>query len=75
MRKDPEGRTDEMKNIRNLLKKMSRVWMVICTVFFTIEILAVLFIFAFDRDFLKIDTCLDRGGRWNYKTRVCEGPD
>jgi hypothetical protein len=23
-------------------------------------------------DFLKIDHCLDDGGRWNYQTRTCE---
>lgn len=23
-------------------------------------------------DFFTIDTCLDRGGRWNYELRVCE---
>ena len=25
-----------------------------------------------NRDFLAIDSCLDSGGRWNYKTRTCE---
>lgn len=24
------------------------------------------------KDFWSIDDCLDRGGRWNYETRVCE---
>jgi hypothetical protein len=23
-------------------------------------------------DFLRIDSCLDRGGRWNYQSRTCE---
>jgi hypothetical protein len=23
-------------------------------------------------DFLNIDSCLDSGGKWNYRTRVCE---
>jgi hypothetical protein len=27
----------------------------------------------FNRDFLGIDRCLDRGGRWNYERRSCEG--
>jgi len=25
-----------------------------------------------NRDFLSIDSCLDRGGRWHYEKRVCE---
>jgi hypothetical protein len=24
------------------------------------------------RDFLRIDSCLDAGGRWNYESRTCE---
>jgi hypothetical protein len=24
-------------------------------------------------DFLKIDSCLDRGGAWNYERGTCEG--
>ncbi len=24
-----------------------------------------------DPDFLKIDSCLDAGGRWDYEERVC----
>ena len=24
------------------------------------------------KGFLKIDSCLDRGGRWNYDTATCE---
>ncbi len=23
-------------------------------------------------DFLRVDSCLDRGGRWNYEERRCE---
>ena len=26
----------------------------------------------FSGDFLKIDSCLDDGGRWNYDDRNCE---
>lgn len=33
--------------------------------------LAILF-FYFKR-WIDIDRCLDRGGRWNYETRECEG--
>lgn len=25
----------------------------------------------YDRDFLKIDACLDRGGRWSDATKTC----
>lgn len=28
--------------------------------------------FIIPKDFFKIDTCLDRGGRWNYDARSCE---
>jgi len=24
------------------------------------------------KEFLEIDSCLDRGGRWNYETGTCE---
>ena len=27
-----------------------------------------------DPDFLKIDSCLDGGGRWDYERRLCESP-
>ena len=27
----------------------------------------------FEPDFLAIDSCLDHGGKWNYKNDVCEG--
>ncbi len=26
----------------------------------------------FNPDFMKIDSCLDSGGRWNYETRSCD---
>ncbi len=26
----------------------------------------------FNLDYMKIDRCLDRGGRWNYETNECE---
>ena len=29
----------------------------------------------FNPDFMKIDSCLDRGGSWNYQTRQCEFED
>lgn len=29
----------------------------------------------FDPDFLKIDTCLDRGGVWDYENRRCILPE
>jgi len=36
-------------------------------------ILALLVIFGYLlKGFLKIDSCLDRGGRWNYETGTCE---
>jgi hypothetical protein len=35
--------------------------------------LALLVIFGyFLKGFLEIDSCLDRGGRWNYETGTCE---
>ena len=35
--------------------------------------LAVLFIMERGNpDFLKIDHCVDSGGKWNYSTRTCE---
>jgi hypothetical protein len=27
---------------------------------------------AYVREFIKVDRCLDLGGRWNYETRLCE---
>jgi hypothetical protein len=27
----------------------------------------------FNPDFLKIDACMDAGGRWNDETKCCEG--
>jgi len=29
-------------------------------------------IHGFDSDFLKINKCVETGGRWNYQLRVCE---
>jgi len=29
-------------------------------------------IHGFSPDFLKINKCVESGGRWNYKTRTCE---
>ena len=29
-------------------------------------------IHGFDRDFLQINKCVESGGRWNHKLRVCE---
>lgn len=29
-------------------------------------------VYGFDVDFRSIDSCLDRGGRWNYEISVCE---
>jgi len=29
-------------------------------------------IHGFDRDFLEINKCVEAGGRWNHKLRVCE---
>lgn len=29
-------------------------------------------IHGFDSDFLKINECVETGGRWNYQLRVCE---
>lgn len=29
-------------------------------------------IHGFSPDFLKINECVESGGRWNYKTRTCE---
>lgn len=26
----------------------------------------------FNPDFVKIDSCLDQGGMWNYSERVCD---
>lgn len=26
---------------------------------------------GFNPDFLEIDACLDRGGRWDYQARIC----
>ena len=28
----------------------------------------------YNPDFLKIDSCIDAGGTWNYETRECENP-
>jgi hypothetical protein len=29
----------------------------------------------FNRDFLRIDDCLDDGGRWDYPARACDHSD
>lgn len=29
-------------------------------------------IHGFDRDFIQINKCVESGGRWNHKLRVCE---
>ena len=30
------------------------------------------FLFISGCDYLEVDKCLDRGGRWNYEKKVCE---
>ena len=35
-----------------------------------VSILIVMFFLA--RNYIEIDICLDRGGRWNYETDLCE---
>lgn len=34
---------------------------------------ALLHLHGYDRDFLRIDTCLDAGGVWDYNARKCIG--
>jgi len=51
------------------------VWMLGFAVALNLAYLLVLFVlYDFSPDFLSIDKCLDRGGRWNYGQRACEGP-
>jgi len=37
-----------------------------------VVIVAALTVYLVFSDFLKIDRCLDSGGKWNYETKVCE---
>ena len=44
-----------------------------CILFLTLAYVSLLFVLhGGDIDFLNIDRCLDRGGRWNYESRACE---
>ena len=35
-------------------------------------IFASVLLFLSGCDYLEVDKCLDRGGRWNYEKKVCE---
>ncbi len=37
-----------------------------------LSVFLVLVAFIYSSDLLEIDRCLDRGGRWNSETEVCE---
>ena len=41
----------------------------VLTVAFLVAVIAAYLMFS---DFLKIDSCLDSGGKWNHETKVCE---
>jgi hypothetical protein len=38
-------------------------------VVFLVAVIALYLMFS---DFLKIDSCLDSGGKWNYETKMCQ---
>jgi hypothetical protein len=50
------------------MRKSSRLWLVVVLVVAVVAVVGV----WFARE-MKIDSCLDRGGRWNYSLGQCEG--
>ena len=71
-----------MKNIKSILSKILKAWMLFCT-FMVSSIVALLIVYnvsiwatlGFDPHFFYIDTCLDLGGVWNYDENICEQSD
>lgn len=57
--------------LKTIILFVAKVYMAICTVAFTIHILIYSGI-HFRVDSMKINYCLDMGGRWNYDERICE---
>ena len=49
------------------------IFTLIVVIFFLLASYSVFLFFTYDgdSDFLKIDSCLDRGGRWEYDLRSC----
>lgn len=50
-----------------MLMLVSTAFLLVGGYFFTLYA-----IHGFSPDFLKINKCVESGGRWNYKTRSCE---
>lgn len=46
-----------------------------CTFIITLSLLVFVAFQLFNPYFFQIDTCLDRGGKWNYEIKRCEGID
>ncbi len=51
---------------------MSRKKTVILWIVLLFVLLVSGYLFPHIRRFLAVDTCLDRGGRWDYEKNVCE---
>lgn len=60
-----------MKDIRKTLLRLWSVWMWVCTLSVTFALIALTTFAFFDPWFFAIDSCLDRGGRWEYQENFC----
>jgi hypothetical protein len=45
----------------------------LCSLPLIVSMLVLWKMHEFNPDFLKIDACMDAGGRWNDETKCCEG--
>jgi len=62
--------------MRFFLKKILSVFFILIGISIIIIIFYNGFLFVshdFDINFLKIDRCLDHGGKWNHALKMCEG--
>jgi hypothetical protein len=65
-----------MRNTKNqdIKRKIKRAVIVAVLFYFIVSLPMIILwaTFGFERDFFKIDSCLDSGGRWDKETRTCE---
>jgi hypothetical protein len=54
------------------MKKIIVIPLLLILSFAAIYVIALFVLNDFNIDFLKIDSCLDAGGRWNYEARYCK---
>jgi|GEM_PF-5060796 len=57
-----------------LLQLTGWAWVAWMTVFIGLGTILMLLLVSWLRDseFMRVDSCIDRGGRWNYEARVCD---